>query len=138
MKASFVKRIIAYFIDGAVEGALIIVPLILTMYVAINMMDSGITGIVLFLVLLAATIILGLAYLLLKDSLFNGSSPGKKLVGLKVVKGDATTIGRKESVLRNITWLIPILNWAELILPLIDKNGRRIGDKIAKTQVIEK
>ncbi len=95
----------------------------------------------------------GLAYLLLGDGLFDGRSLGKKLIRLKVVSKDtlqACTF--RESVLRNsllglgyLLWLVPWIGWiilpaiaaVEFIMILGSKEGRRLGDEIAGTTVIE-
>lgn len=95
----------------------------------------------------------GLAYLLLGDGLFDGCSLGKKLIRLRVVSaGDLQPCTFRESILRNATlgtgyalWLIPWLGWiflpaaaaAEFILMVGSKEGRRIGDELADTIVIE-
>jgi len=96
----------------------------------------------------------GLAYLLLGDGLFDGRSLGKKLIRLKVVSIDALEpCTFRESLLRNSTlglgyllWrLIPWIGWiafpviaaVEFIMILGNKEGRRLGDEIAGTAVIE-
>ena len=56
---------------------------------------------------------------------------------LRVVKNDGSPCNYVSSILRNITFVIPLVGFIELILPLIDKEGLRLGDKIAKTQVVE-
>jgi len=96
----------------------------------------------------------GLAYLLLGDGLFDGRSLGKKLIRLKVVSIDALEpCTFRDSLLRNSTlglgyllWrLIPWIGWiafpviaaVEFIMILGNKEGRRLGDEIAGTTVIE-
>ena len=96
----------------------------------------------------------GLAYLLLGDGLFDGRSLGKKLIRLKVVSADPLQpCTFRESLLRNSTLglgyllgLIPWIGWialpviaaVEFILILGNKEGRRLGDEIAGTTVIER
>jgi len=106
----------------------------------------------------------GLAYLLLSDGLFRGRSVGKKLMGLRVGVSDdlsdrVSESGYRESVYRNfpfaaayllagIVWNIPVLGVIisfilvaavlvfESLVMLGSENGRRLGDEIAKTQVV--
>jgi hypothetical protein len=116
---------------------------------------------ILDLILIAAVIevipragfLAGLAYLLLGDGLFDGRSLGKKLIRLKTVSIDTLQpCTFRESLLRNSTlglgyllWLIPWIGWialpvitaVEFILILGNKEGRRLGDEIARTTVIE-
>lgn len=117
---------------------------------------------ILDLILIAAVIevipragfLAGLAYLLLGDGLFDGRSLGKKLIRLKVVSIDTLQpCTFRESLLRNSTLglgyllgLIPWIGWivfpviaaVEFILILGNKEGRRLGDEIARTTVIER
>jgi uncharacterized RDD family membrane protein YckC len=95
----------------------------------------------------------GLAYLLIGDGLFDGRSLGKKLIGLRVVSADTNTpCTFRDSILRNSTlgigflfykvlWLgwilIIVISIIEFIILLGSKDGKRFGDEIAKTVVIE-
>ncbi|MBI5847029.1 MAG: RDD family protein [Nitrospirae bacterium] len=117
---------------------------------------------ILDLILIAAVIevipragfLAGLAYLLLGDGLFDGRSLGKKLIRLKAVSINALQpCTFREALLRNSTlglgyilWLVPWIGWialpviaaVEFILILGNKEGRRLGDEIAGTTVIER
>jgi uncharacterized RDD family membrane protein YckC len=81
-------------------------------------------------------LVLGFGYELLRDGFFGGRSLGKKLMGLKVVN---TKTGKpcsiKDSILRNITLFIPVVNLIEIVMPFIDAEGLRFGDKLAGTKV---
>jgi len=103
----------------------------------------------------------GLTYLLIADGLFAGRSAGKRLIGLRVVlAGTGKECTFRESVMRNfpfvaayillgILWKIPLLGKMiaavifvfvvvfECIIMLGSDEGMRIGDEIARTQVIE-
>lgn len=95
----------------------------------------------------------GLAYILLGDGFFDGRSLGKKLIKLKVVSSETgASCTFRDSILRNSTlatgyvfWLVPWIGWIflllvsalEFTLVLGSKNGKRLGDEIAGTVVIE-
>jgi len=94
----------------------------------------------------------GLVYILVADGFFNGRSPGKLLLGLSVVRGDGGPCTVRESILRNLTiavgfllWRIPLIGWLlfpcvlafEFIVLFGSDTNRRLGDEIAKTNVIE-
>ncbi|MCK4592907.1 RDD family protein [bacterium] len=77
-------------------------------------------------------------YLLFRDALFGRRSLGKRLAGLRVVdrvKKRPASFGKL--VLRNLTvvTLAPLV--IEFILVLADHKGLRIGDRIARTQVVD-
>lgn len=92
-----------------------------------------------------AALLAGL-YLLLRDGLNGGGkSYGKKWLGLEVVQlgnGEKCTYGK--SVLRNLLLSvsgIPYWGWVlgviEAIMTLANPQGKRVGDFLAKTMVIE-
>jgi len=92
-------------------------------------------------------------YLLIRDGLFDRQSIGKKLIGLRVASledsGAAATY--RESIVRNVPlvlayllFLIPYAGWvlglaalgAEGLTAIGDRAGMRIGDLLARTQVV--
>jgi uncharacterized RDD family membrane protein YckC len=83
----------------------------------------------------------GGVYLLLRDAV-GGQSIGKALMGLTVV---SVATGRPcavmESVRRNAMLLIPGANivavFLEALTILRDRQGQRLGDRLAQTQVVE-
>jgi uncharacterized RDD family membrane protein YckC len=83
------------------------------------------------------------AYLLLRDALFvRGQSVGKFFFSLLVVSLETgqpcTWMG---SVFRNFFLLIPGLNLVTMALEVVaivrDRQGQRLGDRLARTQVVE-
>jgi len=116
----------------------------------------------LFIVLLISsifypiTLLLGLFYAAFADSIQNGQSVGKKIMGFRVVyMDDGTPCNHKQSFIRNLPItvplffsIIPIWGWmfsVLLAIPLIGleiyliynlHSGHRLGDVIAETTVI--
>lgn len=74
------------------------------------------------------------AYILFKDC-YNGRSIGKVCVNLQVVDGEGKPANFTQSVTRNILMAIPVFGIIEYFVMINDSLGRRIGDKLAKTQV---
>ncbi len=101
--------------------------------------------------------LIAIAYLLLADGLMNGQSPGKRLGGVKVINTRKGCSGSyRESALRNLPLalvgvfaVIPLIGW--ILFPLgglfvaifesymawTDRQGLRIGDVFADTQVVD-
>ncbi len=103
----------------------------------------------------------GLLYILIADGLFDGRSVGKWLIGLRVIVSDTKSpCTYKESIIRNLPFAIgyiffgllkgiPLVGWLfAVVIPIIilgiealimigNDNGRRFGDEVAKTCVIE-
>lgn len=80
----------------------------------------------------------GTGAFLFRDAVFRGAGPGKRLLGLKVVKHDgATPLTYGQGFLRSIAHLIPFFNLADASVPYRDPYQRRFGDRWAKTRVID-
>ncbi len=140
VKADLAKRFIAVLIDGVLASILNFIPLVGS--------------------------IAGAAYMLLRDGLeldfMDGRSIGKKVMKLRPVTSDGSKMTIEKSIKRNwmfalgafngILLFIPILGWllililsiASLLIGLVevfkvltDAEGRRFGDTMAATKVIE-
>lgn len=134
------KRAIAAIIDGAIAGAVGLVPVV-----------GGIVGAL---------------YILLRDGFeydfMDGRSIGKKLMKLRPVRLDGGKMDLPTSARRNwpialgslasVLFILPIVGWllyipvlilaivlgiVEIVSVLTSPDGRRWGDKLAKTKVIE-
>jgi uncharacterized RDD family membrane protein YckC len=79
-------------------------------------------------------------YTLVKDGLGKGQSRGKKMLGLMVAylpDNVPCTLG--DSFVRSLVGAIPVVGWfVEPAMVLVTADGRRLADKAANTQVIEK
>lgn len=98
-------------------------------------------------------VLAGLAYILLADGFGGGRSVGKRLIGLQtIVPRTRDPAGFRESIIRNLpcglaqlAFEIPYVGWIgwgavlslEALLVIGNEQGRRLGDEVAKTQVIE-
>ena len=81
-------------------------------------------------------------YWLIRDGLFEGQSIGKRLMGLKVVAGEARTrCTFRYSAIRNLLWVIPLVNVVMGVTGLYylskDRAGRHWGDRLADTRVVK-
>ncbi len=139
-KAPVGKRVIAYIIDAVLLGVVIglVYAAIFVLMFGLAFVSDTLAGLSMLLMFPAMLLVMALmlGYWLFRDGLNGGRSYGKKFMGLKVVK-DGAPATFKDSLLRNITLVVPLLNLVDLILGLVDADGKRIGDKIANTQVVE-
>jgi uncharacterized RDD family membrane protein YckC len=95
----------------------------------------------------------GLAYILIADGFAGGKSIGKRLVGLQTMRLDGReAVGFRESIIRNlplggaqIVYAVPYIGWLaslailafESFLIIGNEQGRRLGDEVARTQVLD-
>ncbi len=153
-RAGIGMRILAYIIDGIICGLplMIFIPIAVIpffTYVQVQGQGGGPAstgpniGVIIFLVLAGLIgIIWSLFYFLLRDGFGRGQSWGKKVCGLMVVNlDDNRPCDKGKSFVRNIIlWLLNALaglSIVELILILVHDKGYRLGDMLARTQVID-
>jgi uncharacterized RDD family membrane protein YckC len=135
LKAPVDRRIAAFFIDSALAFAIGLLGVLVGFFPYYLM--GGAFGTLLFLVFSLAGVIVSCAFILFRDSLFSGYGVGKRFLGLRVVKSDGSKCDVVSSALRNVTYLIPLVCVLEVLMGVLDREGLRLGDRIAKTQVVE-
>jgi hypothetical protein len=81
----------------------------------------------------------GAAAMLVRDSLFGGAGPGKRVTGLRVVqvKDGTSAPTHGQGALRWLSQYIPLYNLFDAFAPLRDPLQRRYGDRWAGTRVID-
>ena len=108
-------------------------------------------------VLFAASIVLGLLggtgagamavlmflvywfYPVVFEVLFDGRSPGKRALGLRVIAADGSPVGWRASFTRNLLRVVDMLPFGYafgLVACLADPAARRLGDMVAGTLVV--
>lgn len=78
-------------------------------------------------------------YYIFFEMIWNGQSPGKRLVRLRVVRADGTPITLNEAVIRNLVRLVdflPLLYGVGVVTMFVDARARRLGDLAAGTLVV--
>ncbi|MBI5351122.1 MAG: RDD family protein [Chloroflexi bacterium] len=78
-------------------------------------------------------------YYIFFEILWNGQSPGKRWVGLRVIRVDGTPITASEAVIRNLVRIIDLLPTAYgvgVVTMFANSNSRRVGDFAAGTIVV--
>jgi len=125
------ERILAFLIDGLVMGLYIFAVI----FVFSNLELGGD-----YMMIISMTIGLPIfLYHLLWEMLWNGRSPGKAAMGLRVVKLDGTQPSFSNYLLR---WLLRIIDITAtsgslaLVSILLNGKGQRVGDLAASTTVI--
>lgn len=73
------------------------------------------------------------------EIVYNGKTPGKKIVGLRVLKSDGSRLSILDSIIRNIMRIVdslPMGYFIGMLVILFEKHKRRVGDILANTIVI--
>lgn len=130
MSQTTLLRVAAFLVDALSISIILILPSSAVSY-AMAWVGGSVKAIQ--IVWYVALGILMLA-MLLRDG-YRGRSPGKRLLGLRILTPAGDGCGYGRSIVRNVPIVIPIWNLAEVVMVLAGKP--RSGDRIAKTAVVE-
>lgn len=135
-KAPLGARFVAVMVDGIIASALLPAGIIL-IAAASAREEFSVVGVV----LVGLGGLWQLAYSFGRD-MFAGAGWGKRLMGLTVVSTSTGMVAKAGStILRQVVLyalgIIPVIgSLIEPVMVLVDKEGKRVGDKVAKTQVV--
>ena len=127
--AGLVARALAFAIDLLIRGALLAV--LFAVLALLGQFGMGLGTILLFLVTWW--------YMVLFEVLNQGRSPGKQLMGLRVIHDDGTPVGWAASLTRNLLRFVDMLPFAYTLGILSCLNHpafKRLGDIAAGTLVV--
>lgn len=75
-------------------------------------------------------------YFFLCETLWNGQSAGKRWFGLRVVRANGQPVDVVASLVRNVLRVVDLLLFVGVLVMLIDRHSRRLGDLAAGTLVV--
>lgn len=90
-------------------------------------------------VLIPAAALVMFGYDVLWEVLGHGRTPGKRWIGLRVVRGDGSPVDVRASLVRNVLRLIdgwPLSYLPTIVLVVVTKRNQRLGDLAADTVVV--
>ena len=128
--AGIVMRACAWAVDSIIQGLLLFIILI-TARILIDILGAWLMLLLIF--------VLDWFYHTAFEVFWRGQSPGKRLMGIRVVRGDGSPINPGASFLRNLLRFADtfmFLYLIALVCMLISPGFRRLGDWIADTLVV--
>ncbi|GIK57529.1 MAG: RDD family protein [Chloroflexi bacterium] len=129
------------FMAALLDSLIIIILELLVLFgmqIFFRILDEQIGNVFLAIYILLAFVLLG-SYYIFFEMRWNGSSPGKRAVKLRVIRRDGTPITLSESIIRNLVRLVDFLPFAYglgVITMFVDGQARRLGDLAAGTLVV--
>ncbi|HEY2593531.1 MAG TPA: RDD family protein [Chloroflexota bacterium] len=100
---------------------------------------SGGTGILVLGLWLFASLVISSGYFMVFEIVWNGQTPGKRLLGLRVIRESGYPIRPVDSVTRNLVrivdWL-PVGYGVGVLVMLLNPRARRLGDFAGGTLVV--
>lgn len=123
-KAGAGKRFLAFIIDAVILGVL-------------NQLVTSISGQDATTATGLSTVI-GIAYVIGFWQAWNGQTPGKRVMGVRIVKADGSAFGLVPSILRYVGYFVSAIALGiGYIWILFDKDKQGWHDKIAGTYVVQ-
>jgi uncharacterized RDD family membrane protein YckC len=136
------SRTLAILVDLALGGLVLFIVYALTMLLAHDVADDWLTRLSSnALRTLLMLLIFGLqwVYFNIFEWMWNGQTPGKRLLHLRVIKVDGSPVSGIDVLLRNLSRPIDTLGPMGLIgllMIFISRKAQRLGDLMARTLVI--
>ena len=122
-------RLFAWAVDAGIQSAAVVVLVIIA-----ALLDSF--GMGLFFI---GVFLLNWFYPVIFELLGDGATPGKRLLGLQVIKRNGTPVDLAASLIRNVLRVVdqlPAVFTLGLISMLVSRGFRRVGDLVAGTIVV--
>ncbi|HEV3272341.1 MAG TPA: RDD family protein [Candidatus Methylacidiphilales bacterium] len=136
------SRTLAILIDLAVGGLALFIVYALTMLLARNVADDWLTRLssnALKMALMLLIFGLQWVYFNIFEWMWNGQTPGKRLLHLRVIKVDGSPVSGIDVLLRNLSRPIDTLGPMGLIgllMIFVTRKAQRLGDLMGRTLVI--
>ena len=138
-KIGFLTRLIAYIIDGIIitVGVWIILAIFGLSGFSVGQATSGVTFTAMNAIGLILVIVWSVGYMIFFWST-RGQTPGKMIMGIKIVTTDGGPIGVGKAILRLIGYAISaIVFYLGFLWIIWDKDKQGWHDKIAGTYVVK-
>jgi uncharacterized RDD family membrane protein YckC len=143
------SRFIATLLDTLIQTLVLVVFALVALIVAVaagislvaqsnRLASSTITALVIIGVLVVLLVLDG--YYLFFEARTNGQTPGKKLVGIRVIRDTGHPVDFRAALIRNLIRTLDFTPWPShaigLIAIFVSPQYRRIGDYVAGTLVV--
>jgi uncharacterized RDD family membrane protein YckC len=99
---------------------------------------NGVGATATILIMLAVFVVIW-GYYIICEMLMAGASPGKRALGLRVIRDDGLPIGFSNSLLRNLVRIVDFMPWCYgvgLVTMFASSRSQRLGDLAAGTLVV--
>lgn len=128
-------RFAAYLMDLSIRIGILYAAVIASSVLLIPFSTSGLSMGIYFV----ASFLLEWGYGSFFETWWNGQTPGKRALGLRVIKTEGYAIGFYEAMLRNLLRaadFVPVCYGAGLVTAMSNPRMQRIGDLVAGTMVV--
>ena len=133
------SRFLAALIDHVLIGLILGVLFVLVAVVA-DQVDLGMDPFLVAGLFSIAIYLFLCAYYIFFETIWNGQTPGKRLVGVRTVRTGGRPVGFLGSTIRNVIRFadfLPVLYGIGVIVMFLDSRSRRLGDLAAGTLAVK-
>lgn len=133
------SRFVALLLDSLFKGVVVAIIIALTLLSAPGMGGGVLTGVFLAVGFVLAGLVAALYHVVL-EAAWSGRTPGKRLMGLRVVKDSGVPIGFWDALIRNLLRMVdylPSFYLVGVVTIFSTPRHKRIGDLAAGTVVIK-
>jgi uncharacterized RDD family membrane protein YckC len=133
------NRAYALLIDWLILGSLSIILLVGLAFVLFLLAISNDNSLGLWLYAIQALIIFAISvgYFAFFETLWQGQTPGKRWVKIRVIRDDGRPIGLQQATLRSLILPIDQIFFIGAFFIILGKKEKRIGDWVAGTLVVQ-
>jgi uncharacterized RDD family membrane protein YckC len=124
------SRFLAALIDHVIIATILSFSCV-ALTLVLDQLDAGLDTFLVLSVFFIGIYLSIVAYYVFFETTWNGQTPGKRLVGIRVVRTGGRPIGFLGSAIRNLIRLadfLPILYGVGMIAMFVDRRARRLGD----------
>lgn len=135
------SRFLALLIDTMIQGAaLILGAIVIGLLSAAGVLtrSRNLAGIAIGLFIIIA-FLLFYAYFVLFEIFWNGQTPGKRVIGIRVIKDSGRRLSAVESIGRNLLRIVdqlPGFYAIGILCAVLNKQNKRLGDIVAGSVVV--
>ena len=137
--ASAGSRFLALAADTFLQFAIGLVVLLFAFFIATVMFGAGRSGVWVIAALVLIGFVLFYGYFAIFEAVWNGQTPGKRLVGLRVITLSGRPVGPLESIIRNLLRIVdqmPGIYAVGIVTVFLTAKNQRLGDLAAGTVVV--
>lgn len=137
------SRFLALLIDSLIQGslyALLFFSVAVLLSAASRANTSQDLSNAIAVVILMVVFLIQFGYFILFEIILNGQTPGKRLIGLRVIKENGYPLSALDSIIRNIVRVIDFFPFAYgvgVIAMFTNARAKRLGDLAAGTIVVQ-
>jgi uncharacterized RDD family membrane protein YckC len=126
------SRFLAFGVDLLIQGIVVVAALIVAMALA----PTGTVGLLAVALFILVPLLVSVGYFAIAETLTAGRTPGKRALGLRVIRLDGGAPGLSEALARNVVRIIDLALGIGVIVMFFDRRSRRLGDLAAGTVVV--